>query len=131
MSDDDSQEESTIEHQFDNYVNPESLIHINNNMDYVLLINHILNENLFLRRDLNRSIQQNYITKQELENFPTKTITCHNQCLQKCSICINQYQKNDVLRQLKCKHEFHIKCIDNWLLNHSVTCPICRQSQIN
>ena len=25
-----------------------------------------------------------------------------------------------------CSHEFHISCIDNWLLNRSVICPTCR-----
>uniref|UniRef100_A0A803MJN0 RING-type E3 ubiquitin transferase n=1 Tax=Chenopodium quinoa TaxID=63459 RepID=A0A803MJN0_CHEQI len=27
----------------------------------------------------------------------------------------------------KCKHGYHSKCIDTWLLSHS-TCPTCRQS---
>lgn len=30
-----------------------------------------------------------------------------------------------MLRQLPCSHDFHLKCIDLWLSNHT-TCPICR-----
>ena len=29
---------------------------------------------------------------------------------------------------MSCDHLFHIKCIDEWLLEHSYRCPICRKS---
>ncbi|GMK56355.1 hypothetical protein CspeluHIS016_0301950 [Cutaneotrichosporon spelunceum] len=31
------------------------------------------------------------------------------------------------LRQLPCKHVFHVECVDNWLMNHSGICPYCSQ----
>jgi len=43
-----------------------------------------------------------------------------------CSICLNDYEDDDELRTLPCKHLFHSKCIDRWLANHS-TCPLCIQ----
>jgi hypothetical protein len=43
-----------------------------------------------------------------------------------CCICIETYNVNECVRKLKCGHNFHKKCIDNWLINGSKTCPTCR-----
>ena len=43
----------------------------------------------------------------------------------KCSICLLDYIKNDILRNLKCSHNFHKNCIDVWL-EKSGSCPVCR-----
>ena len=44
-----------------------------------------------------------------------------------CSICLTNYQENDLLKLLPCTHRFHSNCIDPWLsLNNS--CPVCRSS---
>lgn len=32
------------------------------------------------------------------------------------------------LRQLPCKHVFHVECVDIWLTNHSGICPYCSQN---
>ena len=45
---------------------------------------------------------------------------------EKCSVCLNDFGDNDDIRVVKCRHIFHVKCIDEWLLNHSYKCPICR-----
>lgn len=43
-----------------------------------------------------------------------------------CSICLSKFEDIEILRLLpKCKHAFHIDCIDHWLEKHS-SCPICR-----
>ncbi|KAF9599813.1 hypothetical protein IFM89_001759 [Coptis chinensis] len=43
-----------------------------------------------------------------------------------CSVCLNRFESNEVLRLLpKCKHAFHVECVDTWLDAHS-TCPLCR-----
>jgi len=42
-----------------------------------------------------------------------------------CSVCMETYQKGDVVKQLPCKHEFHGDCIDRWL-NLKDACPLCR-----
>ena len=46
---------------------------------------------------------------------------------EKCAICLEDFKKNDDCRELKCKHIYHINCIDNWLLKHSYKCPCCRE----
>ncbi|CAA2976932.1 E3 ubiquitin- ligase ATL42-like, partial [Olea europaea subsp. europaea] len=43
-----------------------------------------------------------------------------------CAVCLSRFEETEVLRLLpKCKHAFHMNCIDKWLENHS-SCPICR-----
>lgn len=43
-----------------------------------------------------------------------------------CSVCLSKFEDIEILRLLpKCKHAFHIECIDNWLEKHS-SCPLCR-----
>jgi hypothetical protein len=41
-----------------------------------------------------------------------------------CSICIAEYEEGEELRQLPCKHHFHMHCIDEWL-KRNAKCPLC------
>ena len=44
-----------------------------------------------------------------------------------CTICQDNMRQGEIIRRLNvCNHEFHVSCIDNWLLNRSVICPVCR-----
>ena len=44
-----------------------------------------------------------------------------------CTICQDNMRQGEIIRRLNvCNHEFHVSCIDNWLLNSSVICPVCR-----
>lgn len=43
-----------------------------------------------------------------------------------CAVCLNKFESSEILRLLpKCKHAFHVECVDTWLDAHS-TCPLCR-----
>eukprot|EP00257_Ricinus_communis_P001227 XP_002511366.2 RING-H2 finger protein ATL43 [Ricinus communis] len=43
-----------------------------------------------------------------------------------CAVCLTRFEPPEVLRLLpKCKHAFHVECVDTWLDAHS-TCPLCR-----
>ncbi|KAI3524642.1 hypothetical protein L1887_03303 [Cichorium endivia] len=43
-----------------------------------------------------------------------------------CSICLSKFEDIEILRMLpKCKHAFHIDCVDQWLEKHA-GCPLCR-----
>lgn len=46
-----------------------------------------------------------------------------------CPICIVDFEEGDDIRVLPCegKHRFHPECVDQWLLELSSSCPICRQ----
>ncbi|KAH6835826.1 hypothetical protein C2S53_006581 [Perilla frutescens var. hirtella] len=43
-----------------------------------------------------------------------------------CAVCLSRFEDTELLRLLpKCRHAFHMNCIDKWLENHS-SCPLCR-----
>lgn len=43
-----------------------------------------------------------------------------------CSVCLSEFEEEESLRLLpKCKHAFHLSCIDTWLRSHT-NCPLCR-----
>ncbi|PKA48750.1 Putative RING-H2 finger protein ATL12 [Apostasia shenzhenica] len=43
-----------------------------------------------------------------------------------CAVCLSRFQDSDIVRLLpRCKHVFHIDCLDRWLYSHS-SCPLCR-----
>lgn len=41
-----------------------------------------------------------------------------------CSICLGEYEDEEELVKLPCKHIFHDECISSWCANH-VRCPLC------
>ncbi|MQL98469.1 hypothetical protein Taro_031177 [Colocasia esculenta] len=44
-----------------------------------------------------------------------------------CAVCLSRFEGAELLRLLpKCKHAFHIGCVDRWLEGHS-SCPLCRR----
>ena len=50
-----------------------------------------------------------------------------------CPICIVDFEEGDDLRVLPCEghHRFHRDCVDQWLLELSSSCPICRQGALS
>ncbi|CAH8445967.1 unnamed protein product [Dicrocoelium dendriticum] len=44
---------------------------------------------------------------------------------ERCMICLEDYKPKDLLRTLRCRHEYHVACVDKWLKNKR-TCPLCR-----
>lgn len=43
-----------------------------------------------------------------------------------CVICQADITKTDIVRQLDCKHSFHINCIDTWFIENKC-CPTCKR----
>lgn len=50
-----------------------------------------------------------------------------------CPICILDFEDGDDLRVLPCegRHRFHRDCVDQWLLELSSSCPLCREGTRN
>lgn len=42
-----------------------------------------------------------------------------------CAICLCEYEPDDLLRQMPCRHMFHKECVDEWL-KLKRTCPLCK-----
>ena len=65
---------------------------------------------------------------QLLEVMPTTTPknVVDSELLQ-CSICLSNYEEDDVIRVLVCGHHFHKSCCDAWLVANP-SCPVCRSN---
>ena len=46
--------------------------------------------------------------------------------LNECSICLENYKKDDMIIILSCNHNFHEACILPWIKDNN-TCPHCRR----
>lgn len=47
-----------------------------------------------------------------------------------CVICLSEFEERELGRRLpKCRHGFHLECIDMWLNSHA-NCPVCREPVI-
>ncbi|TPX52191.1 hypothetical protein SeMB42_g01586 [Synchytrium endobioticum] len=45
---------------------------------------------------------------------------------EKCSICLEHYEKGEELRLMKCRHGFHKDCLNKWLTTAVNSCPLCK-----
>jgi hypothetical protein len=44
-----------------------------------------------------------------------------------CSICFDEFSKDDEIGLLNCEHFFHSKCIEEWG-KYKTECPLCRNN---
>lgn len=95
------EEEGTIENSLLNFIN--EIININNFENVTMVLN-----------------------EQELNNIPENKYSEITTNFNSCSICQDEYNKDNIVRQLKCNHIYHKECIDKYLLEYSYKCPICR-----
>jgi len=47
-------------------------------------------------------------------------------CVERCLICLDDYEPEDDVRVLACRHAFHQGCVDRWLETGKNNCPACR-----
>ena len=47
-----------------------------------------------------------------------------------CTICLELFKDTETVIITKCNHLYHKTCIDKWLVDYSVKCPICRNDII-
>ena len=96
--------------------------------------NYFLNENYYNNNNLNElvlNILNNYINN-DINNdinpinieLYTKHIINIKEILESCPICFIQFDNYDKITL--CGHKFCKKCLEEWLLQHNSTCPICR-----
>lgn len=43
-----------------------------------------------------------------------------------CLVCLDDYEPEQELRVMKCRHAFHKECVDKWLTVGRNNCPACR-----
>ncbi|CAD8085156.1 unnamed protein product [Paramecium sonneborni] len=77
--------------------------------------------------NMNKVFQKcNGVPKNYLEKIKRMKMGKSNK---KCSICFNEFQKDELIMQLPCQHIFHEHCCKSWLVN-SRKCPNCRSDVV-
>lgn len=51
-------------------------------------------------------------------------------CIEKCLICLDDYDAEDDVRVMTCRHAFHRDCVDKWLVTGRNNCPACRSKGV-
>ena len=55
-------------------------------------------------------------------------IVCDELPENNCSICLEEFKNEDILKKLTCDHIFHKDCLQPWINNNNnKTCPLCRR----
>ena len=44
-----------------------------------------------------------------------------------CSICLDDFEDGEQVRELRCHHIFHVQCVDEWLRTKDA-CPLCNRA---
>lgn len=71
------------------------------------------------------------MSKDVIDALPTVEVSEQQVTLKtQCSVCWEDFQFGENVRQLPCTHIYHDPCIRPWLELHG-TCPICRQNLLN
>src|SRR6186713_2063276 len=78
---------------------------------------HIQREREQVRHPYRREIPSNK------EQFPVSK--WNGSTNQTCAICLEDFQKNEEVRTLRCFHVFHKSHIDEWL-SMNPSCPLCK-----
>ncbi|KAI8062692.1 hypothetical protein BC940DRAFT_308135 [Gongronella butleri] len=45
---------------------------------------------------------------------------------ERCLVCLDDFAPKHQVRVLKCRHVFHVECVDRWLVESHNSCPVCR-----
>ena len=65
------------------------------------------------------------LTLAQINRVPTEKVKTTTDG-KSCDICLEDFKKGDVKKILNCKHDYHVRCVDPWLKQHT-TCPKCRR----
>lgn len=63
------------------------------------------------------------LSDDEITNLPK--VRFENAEQQHCAICLEAYQKGELLTALRCSHFFHVECLGAWF-RRATQCPLCR-----
>ncbi|KAF8633774.1 hypothetical protein AX15_001280 [Amanita polypyramis BW_CC] len=88
--------------------------------------------------DLLGQVKPPTATKEEIEKSGLQVIRASNigehewegkisgNCTERCLICLDDYNPEDDVRLMSCRHAFHKDCVDRWLQTGKNNCPACR-----
>ncbi|TNN19925.1 E3 ubiquitin-protein ligase RNF13 isoform 2 [Schistosoma japonicum] len=81
--------------------------------------------------DRHRRRRRYCLPVKELHKIPETLFKEGSSEFETCVICLEDYKDGDKLRLLPCRHAYHSKCVDPWLLRRRGCCPICKKKVHN
>lgn len=95
------------------------------------LIDSVMMQSTLRRSEMDNGKKIRIMDSDKLnELYPTQSFDSLDKSIQnennKCTICLDEFEKDDLIRVLKCTHIHHKDCIDKWLTEHNNKCPVCR-----
>jgi hypothetical protein len=87
---------------------------------YVPPTTTIYDEYIFLTQL--QDVKVGLLTKNLLNN---STVKLNENETEFCVICQDNIDIDEIIRNIKCSHNFHIDCIDNWFTENK-KCPTCK-----
>lgn len=70
------------------------------------------------------------IKPSQVEQYEKENKIASN-CTERCLICLDDYQPEDEIRLMTCRHGFHKGCVDKWLETGRNNCPACRSKGVS
>ncbi|PWA89090.1 Zinc finger, RING/FYVE/PHD-type [Artemisia annua] len=77
---------------------------------------------------LENNVPLSYITPRIVDRHLQASVR-HDKMDGECIICMREYEKNERIGTLDCRHEFHADCVTDWLLRKN-ECPLCRATAL-
>lgn len=107
-------------------------LELGNSMTYEANVVQELFNALFVPDDVESHVEfedvKVTLSEEEFARFKTwQTNDVSELEFNECSVCIEEFENDDCITELPCKHIFHTSCIKNWLCREKVTCPSCRK----
>jgi hypothetical protein len=87
-------------------------------------------ENQMIEIATNESLNESKFTKNEnvvLEETHKTFLTNEEHTKEMCSVCLSNFNTNENLIQLDCKHFSHTECLNEWV-KYKTECPVCRSN---
>jgi hypothetical protein len=101
-------------------INEINNIYIPSNIYYTTAVDN----NQYINEDVIIAIDDEEFNKNKSDKYDSFNLG-ENKCCE-CLICMEQFNNEDIVTEIKCRHIFHKNCIKEWLCKQSNKCPICR-----
>lgn len=68
-----------------------------------------------------------YSGEDEHDDEKEEPLSISEEKIRSCTVCLDFIELGDEVRELcNCKHRFHKDCLDRWVDEGQITCPLCR-----
>ena len=107
------------------------------NIDWDDMIKNKLDDSSNVDQDLgNNTLENTFQLRTSFDNDKKRTkphysmkmrFKKNNLMPEKCMICLDDFEDNQIVKKFQCLHTYHPSCINSWLTK-SILCPTCKHS---